>query len=54
MAATRLMTANVTEGTGYAISANNGQKIVTDLATMLHTPMVVVAKTEGNKSRCDT
>lgn len=50
--ASRLSEEKTIAGTGYGISATTGAKIVADLATILHTPIVVVAKTSGNKSKC--
>jgi len=52
-AANRLITVKVMAGTGYAISAKIGEKIVTERETILQNPIVVVAKTRGNKSKCD-
>ena len=51
MAAMKLIVVKVMAGTGYGISATIGEKIVIDLATMLQTPMVVVAKTSGKRSK---
>ena len=45
------MSEKVIAGTGYGISAKTGENIVTDLATILHTPIVVAAKTNGNRSK---
>ena len=51
IAAVRLMSEKVMAGTGYGISAKIGENMVTDLATILHTPIVVVANTSGNRSK---
>ena len=51
-AAKRLIIVKVAAGTGYGNSAYRGARIVTERATILQTPIVVVAKTSGNKSKC--
>ena len=52
IAASRLSVEKVMAGTGYGISATTGAKIVADRATILQIPIVVVANTSGNRSRC--
>ena len=51
MAATSAIVDRVIAGTGYDISATIGEKIVNVLATILQTPIVVVANTRGKRSK---